>query len=96
MFSFTKQPSEETTKAVDFGGCRELQNGEVIQLTEVSVSLDGEPQEGILVDYDIDGSLVKFRVKGGEHGLRYKISVVITTDTGHKREADITMLVREI
>ncbi len=97
LLKFRKQPSEETTRAVDFGNTFELQNGETIQSTVVTVTQDGTVVTGdILVSSSIEDSRVLFRVRGGEHKKTYKITVVMTTDTAHIREADIFMEVVEV
>jgi hypothetical protein len=95
LFEFSKQPAEEVTRAVDFSGTAEIQAGENIVAHTVEITLNGQVAEGILVSSALDGSLVKFRVRGGDHGGNYKITVLVTTNAGHVREADVMMYVRE-
>lgn len=90
---FSKQPSEETTRAVDFVNTAEIMNGETIASAVVTVTDGGIAVPDLLVSSIIDGTRVLFRVKDGLDRQKYKITVLITTSAGHKREADIMMVV---
>lgn len=92
---FVKQPSEETTRDVDFSLLAEILAGETIADHTVAVTFNDEVQEDMLVSSALDGNKVAFRVQGGTDGNTYKITTTITTDAGHVREADIFMKVVE-
>lgn len=93
---FSKQPSEETTRAVDFVNIAEIVNGETIATAVVTITDGGIAVPDMLVSSVVEGTKVKFRVKDGLDRQTYKITVLITTSTGHKREADIMMVVAEL
>jgi len=94
-FYFTKQPREETTISVDFSSIREVLAGEIIVSATVEITLSGLPVNGMLVSHTMSGARVLVRVRGGEGGKEYKISILVITNTGHIREADVTMMVWE-
>lgn len=54
-FAFEKQPSEETTYAIDVTGFRELQQGETVSSVDCEITLDGVAAPGILVSCLHDG-----------------------------------------
>ena len=99
MFSFSKQPWEETSRAVDFASSAELVAGETIASATVFVSMLLDPTQtplpSLLVSSDIDGTLVRFRVAGGVSGENYRITVRIITNAGHRREVDVLLFVQE-
>lgn len=94
MYSFTKQPAEETTVAVDFAGYREFQGGETIASVVVSITQEGESYPDMLVSHAAVGNTVRVRVRGGSAGLEYIITVLATTNQAHRREADVHMFVQ--
>ena len=94
-FYFTKQPREETTLGINFSGTRELQAGETIFSAAVEITQAGLPVEDVLVSHAIAGARVLVRVRGGEDGKDYKITVLATTNAGHVREVDAVMAVQE-
>lgn len=93
---FSKQPSEETTRAVDFVNIAEILNGETVVSASVEVTDSNVLVPDMLVSSTVAGTKVMFRVKGGEDRTTYKITVLITTSAGHKREANIMMVVTEV
>ena len=93
---FSKQPSEETTRAVDFVNIAEILNGETIASAIVEVTDSGFAIPEMLVSSTIEGTKVMFRVRGGEDRKTYKITVLITTSAGHVREADIMMIIKDM
>ena len=93
---FSKQPSEETTRAVDFVNIAEIVNGETIATAVVTITDGGIAVPDMLVSSIVEGTKVMFRVKDGVDCQTYKITVLITTSVGHKREADIIMVVAEL
>lgn len=94
-FVFIKQPREETTLGIDFSDAREIQSGETLTSATMDVTQAGLPYDDILVSHTIAGSRVLFRVRGGENGKDYKMTILVTTNTGHVREADVVMQVQE-
>lgn len=90
-----KQSREDTTFPVNVSGLRELQAGENISNIDVEVTLNGQQTEGIYVSHTNDGPTVFVRVKDGETGKNYKITLLVTTNHGHVREVDVFMYVRE-
>lgn len=92
---FNKQPSEDTTRAVDFVNIAEIKNGETIISAVVTITDHNIPEPDMFVSSIVEGTKVMFRVKGGLECHTYKITVLITTSVGHKREADIMMIVME-
>ena len=93
---FRKQPSEETTRAVDFVNIAEIKNGETIANAVVVITSNDILIPDMLVSSSVEGTKVMFRVKDGLDYKTYKITVLITTSAGHKREADIMMVVSEV
>ena len=93
---FRKQPSEETTRAVDFVNIAEIKNGETITNAVVIITSNDILVPDMLVSSSVEGTKVRFRVKDGLDYKTYKITVLITTSAGHKREADIMMVVSEV
>lgn len=93
---FSKQPSEDTTRAVDFVNIAEIMNGETIASAVVTVTDGGLAVPDMLVSSTVVGTKVMFRVKDGLDRQTYRITVLITTSAGHKREADIMMVVTEL
>ena len=95
VFYEEKQPREEETYGIDFSGVRSMQAGETIQSAVVEVTRDGQPVTEFLVSYAVVETKVLFRLRGGENGKDYKITVLVTTNAGHVREAEVVMFVRE-
>lgn len=93
---FKKQPSEETTRAVDFVNIAEIKNGETITSAVVTITNDNVAAPDMFVSSVVEGTKVMFRVKGGLDCQTYKITILITTSAGHKREADVMMSVIEL
>lgn len=93
-FLLGKQPQEDTTFGVDFGGTRELQAGETLVAVQGTAMRGGVPVPEILSGQSIAGSQVRVRVRECEAG-EYAITILATTNAGHVREADILLLVRE-
>lgn len=96
MLTISKQPREETTFAVDFSHLREIRAGEVIVSAEVEASHNAVPTPSVLVGHTISGKSVQVRVREGVHATTYKITIRITTDAAHVREADVFMVVEEV
>jgi len=96
-FEFEKQPREEATRGVDFARRYEFKHGDyIVGDPLIEITYNGQPVTDMLVASSVENnSKVLFRVRGGDHGKNYKISILVTTNQGHKREADILMKVRE-
>lgn len=109
-FSFSKQPSEELTRGVDFDddmGPSEIistATATAINLADDSdasgIILDGSAQigtwAGVVFTPDASGHVVAQKIKAGEDGKRYKITFKTTTDTSQILEADVVMAVTEL
>ena len=91
-----KQPREETTFGIDLSGFREIIAGETPESIVVECTIDGESAPGIIVDDELDGNEVRIRVQGGDHGDNYVITVLVTTNAGHVRQADVVLRIREV
>jgi len=69
-----------------------LSDGETITVADVTCDDDA-----IIIDQvTIDGSLVKYRVKGGITGKAYKISCQITTSAGETIERSIILVISKL
>lgn len=66
-----------------------LSDGETILMVDVHCDDDA-----VIIDQiTIDGSLVKYRVKGGDAGKAYTISCKITTSAGETIERSINLVI---
>ena len=69
-----------------------LSDGETITVADVTCDDDAI----IISDVSIDGSLVKYRVKGGVAGKAYTVSCKITTSAGETIERSINLIVSQL
>jgi hypothetical protein len=94
MASFTKQPSELFTIAVDFTD--RMATGEALASAVVTAtdSTGTDRTATVIATYSVSTPNVLVRVKAGTDGTDYKITVVATTATSEVYETDITMRVR--
>jgi molybdenum cofactor biosynthesis enzyme len=95
MASFTKQPSELFTIAVDFTD--RMATGEALATAVVTATDSAGADKTSTVIHaspSVSSPNVLVRVKAGTDGVDYKITVVATTATSEVYEADVTMRVR--
>ena len=95
-FAFEKQPSEETTYAIDVTGFRELQQGETVSSVNCAITLDGVAAPGILVSCLHSDGVIYTRVQAGVSPNTYDGQILITTSGGHVREIDFLLVVKEV
>jgi hypothetical protein len=89
LAKFEKQPSEIQDYDIDFS---EYLNA----LSDSAVSAVVTGEIGItVVAHSLIGNVVKVWLSGGDDGETYKITVLLTTSGGRKREADIKVKVKE-
>jgi len=69
-----------------------LSKGETIITTDITCDDDAI----IISDVSIDGSKVKYRVKGGVAGKAYTISCQITTSAGETIERSIILVISKL
>jgi len=95
MATFTKQPSEEFTIAIDFTG--RMATGETVASAVVTAadSAGTDATATVIESSSVSTPSVLVRVKAGTDGANYKITIVATTATAEVYEADVTMRVRE-
>lgn len=96
MLTFTKQPSEKYTIAIDYTD--RLPVGRSLSSAAVSaIRIDtGADATSTVIDTPtatISGFQVQFTIKAGTSGIDYKLTVVATLDNGHILEDDLTMKV---
>lgn len=94
MNRFAKQPSEEYTIAVDFTG--RLPTGTALStgtVAAIDLADDSDVSATVLgsTTATISGTLVKVLVKAGTDGKKYKITFLITLDSGEILEEDLEM-----
>ena len=95
MHLFTKQPSEIIPISMDF---QYLLNGtETISSMAVSAvdSSNVSATSTIIDNYSISGDICKVTTKAGTDGIRYKITIRITSSEGNIYEEDVFMKVYE-
>jgi hypothetical protein len=96
----TKQPAEIVTYGVDFS--RRAAAGEVLSGYVPGYPVARDYATGADVTADliagawIDGNTAFVRVRGGEHGRRYRVTLLVATSAGHRWEADIIVGVRDL
>lgn len=89
LATFTKQPSEVQDYDIDFAPYLTSQN-------DLAESFTYTTDPGItVVGSTLVNSKVKLFLSGGLDGTTYKVTVLLTTVTGRKKEADIRIRVRE-
>jgi hypothetical protein len=87
---FSKQPSEILDYDVDFTDW-------FVGRTDTPVSFVVVAEAGItVVSSARTGDVVKVLLSGGTTGIKYKITVRLTTAAGLVKEADFTVNVREV
>ena len=87
--SFVKQPLEILDYDVDFGAWF-VGRGD----TPVSIAITTDP--GIVLSGNsLVGTMAKVVLSGGTDGVKYKITVRLTTSSGITREADFYVSVKE-
>lgn len=96
MLTFTKQPTETYTIAIDFTD--RLPPGRSLASAAISaIRIDtGADATATVIDTPtatISGFQVQFAVKAGTSGIDYKLTAVVTLDNGHILEDDLTMKV---
>jgi len=94
--SVVKQPSESRLYEMDFS----LLLGEAETIVTVdSVTVDPAPESGGL---SLDGpatavgAVVRQRISGGTAGVRYKVTIVVTTSAANVLEGEGIMHVRDL
>lgn len=95
MATFTKQPSEEFTIAIDFTG--RMATGETLDSAVVTAadSAGTDATAAVIESSSVSSPHVLVRIKGGQDGQDYRVTVVATTATTEVYEADVTMRVRD-
>lgn len=89
--TFTKQPAEVQDYDIDFTQYLESMGG------DVAASHRSEVETGLTLSTSmLTGGVVKLFLAGGTAGKTYKVTVLLTTEAGRVREAEIAIKVREI
>ena len=86
---FVKQPLEILDYDVDFSAWFAGRGD-----TPASIAVITEPGI-VLVGNSLVGTMVKVVLSGGTDGVKYKITVRLTTTSGIVREADFSVAVKE-
>lgn len=95
---FEKQPSEKFWFAIEFSG--RLPAGLTISSAAsaaVNNATNADAKATVIDGADpvVDGTIVKFKVKAGTHGVDYKITITATLSDGFSTlEEDVLMQVR--
>ena len=96
--SFEKSSDEIAVIAVDFSG--ELETGDSISATfsvEAASNVDGsDATSSVISSTTASSPFIYCKVRGGNSGVRYNLTVKITTASGYKYARVITMRVRDI
>lgn len=94
MASFTKQPSELFTIAIDFTD--RMATGETLASAVVTAATVAgvDATATVIVSSSVSSPNVLVRVQAGTDGVDYKITAVATTATAEVYEADVVMRVR--
>jgi hypothetical protein len=82
---YTQQPRETMDYDID---CAWLPTGDVVTAVELSVS-----PAGLSTSYAISGRTVKVWCYGGDDGVTYKITVLVTSAGSRVREAEFKVKV---
>lgn len=99
MFTFSKQPAEKYTIAIDF--LDRLPTGRSITSAAITASIisSGADATATVIDTPtatISGTQVQFTVKAGTTAVDYKLTATVTLDNAHILEEDLTMKVAVI
>ena len=99
MFTFSKQPAEKYTIAIEFAD--RLPTGRTISSAAITATIisSGAVATSTVIDTPtatISGTQVQFTVKGGATTVDYKLTATVTLDNGHILEEDVTMKVAQI
>ena len=86
---FVKQPNEILDYDVDYSAWF-VGRGD----TATAISITTEPGI-VLTGYSLVGTMAKVVLSGGTDGVKYKITVRLTTSSGIVREADFSVAVKE-
>lgn len=88
--TFQKQPADVQDYDIDFSEY-------LSALTDTAASAVVEAEPGItVVNHLIIGTRVKVWLSGGTSGVRYKVTVRLTTTGGRTKEVEIRLVVREV
>jgi len=88
--SFDKQPDEIETYSINYSD--DLTDGDGVADCTARVT----PNDLTAEVHIVDGQRIRFTVRGGIHGAKYKVSVTVNTDDGRRLQDEFFIKVKEL